>query len=402
MRTMIFATSFVLFCESTSFGQKVGDRIVVTTYGVHLKSDDDVVGTIPQGNILTVKEVGGDSFRVTYSEGTPTMTGWINRRDVMPVEESLEFFEDKLRRNPTASLHNIRGKIWNDKRNNNAALDDFNESIRLDATQAEPWRNRARAWCKLGEIDKALADCNEAIRLDPKDGAAYITRGIVRKKRGDCDKALADYDEAIRLDPKNALAFSNRGMSWDDKGEHNRAIADYTEAIRLDSEYATPYLSRGIAWNEKEDYGKAIADFDKAIQLAPYWSLIYFNRASACFHQGDYDRSITDFAVWLRSSPQDVDALHVLALILAACPHDKCRDGKRAVALATKACQLGDWSEPEVLDTLAAAYAEVGDFDNAVKWQQTALELTSDGNKDRYGRRLNLYKSRKPYRFETK
>ena len=76
------------------------------------------------------------------------------------------------------------------------------------------------------------------------------------------------------------------------------------------------------------------------------------------------------------------------------------RDGKQAVAHATRACELTDWKKPQCLDTLAAAYAAAGDFDRAVEYQQKALSFPDFEKEDGKGGRdrLRLYMQRKPYR----
>ena len=79
----------------------------------------------------------------------------------------------------------------------------------------------------------------------------------------------------------------------------------------------------------------------------------------------------------------------------ATCPVATYRDGAQAVAAATRACELTGWKEPGLLDTLAAAYAESGDFDSAVKWQAKAIELETDAKeKAEFGARLKLYKDK--------
>jgi hypothetical protein len=81
------------------------------------------------------------------------------------------------------------------------------------------------------------------------------------------------------------------------------------------------------------------------------------------------------------------------------CPEAKLRDGKQAVEYATKGCELTRWKDPDLIPVLAAATAETGDYDAAVKWQEKALELVTVGAaKKEFRRRLELYHARRPYR----
>jgi tetratricopeptide (TPR) repeat protein len=85
--------------------------------------------------------------------------------------------------------------------------------------------------------------------------------------------------------------------------------------------------------------------------------------------------------------------------VLATCPDPSLRDGKRAVQLATKACELADWEDANDLENLAAAHAECGRFEEAVKWQAKAVELGKGlQDADEARQRLDLYKAGKPFR----
>ena len=112
-----------------------------------------------------------------------------------------------------------------------------------------------------------------------------------------------------------------------------------------------------------------------------------------------FDKAVADYIEALRLKPNCPDCLNALAWLLATCPEDKCRDGKKAVEFATKGCELADWNGPALLDTLAAASAESGDFATALKWQTRAIELVSDPEfKKECESRLALYRDKKPYR----
>src|SRR5438045_9471226 len=107
MRTTILFSSIVLLWATAALGQEVGDRIIVIADNALLKSPNDIVGSVPKGKILTVREVNGDGYLATYSSGKGTLKGWIKRQDVVPVDKALDVINDSLRRNPTEELQHI-------------------------------------------------------------------------------------------------------------------------------------------------------------------------------------------------------------------------------------------------------------------------------------------------------
>jgi tetratricopeptide (TPR) repeat protein len=238
-------------------------------------------------------------------------------------------------------------------------------SLKLDSgEEMGDWLWIGRVWVKspqIVRIDHALDYYNGWLRREPDTAAAYNDRGIVWMERRQIDKAIDDFTEAIRLEPKEPEYYCNRGDMWCKKREYDKAIKDATDAAALDHRYATPYFVRGLAWAGKKEYDKAIADYAEAMRLDPQSSELYNRRA------------------WLR----------------ATCPDARFRDGAKAVKDATLACELSNSTDPDCFGTLAAAYAEVGDFEKAIKWQNKKGEFTppDQGDLDR----LALYKEGKPF-----
>jgi len=217
-------------------------------------------------------------------------------------------------------------------------------------------------------------------------------------------KAVAAFGEAIRLNPKNANAYAHRGNAYLDQGDYDKAIADYNKAIRLDPNNAEAYKNRGFDYQAKGDYGKAIADYNEAIRLDPNNANAYYNRgAFYSLVRGDYEKAIADYneTIWL--DPKEWHAYNALAWLLGTCIQANFRNGKKAVEYATKACELSEWKRPSSLDMLAAAYAETGDFNQAIKWETKYLETPGLSEKETTNgkSRLALYQARQPYYTEN-
>jgi Tfp pilus assembly protein PilF len=157
------------------------------------------------------------------------------------------------------------------------------------------------------------------------------------------------------------------------------------------------YNNRGIAYGEKGQYDQAISDFNKAIEINPRYVKAYNNRGIIYRLKGQYEQAISDFNKAIEINPMDAQTYNNLAWLFATAKVPRFRNGEKAVVLALKACELSEWKDPGYLDTLAASYARVGDFGNATKWQEKALQILEKGKKAEAQERLNLYRERKPW-----
>lgn len=276
------------------------------------------------------------------------------------------------------------------------------------ALQTNPDRNiasalhayRELAYFDSGQIDNALIDCNAIIRLNPKDAVAYYNRAIVYSTKRNYKLAFRDSDAAIQLNPKYANAYHNRGAFHADIGEFDKAVADFSEAIRFNPRSASTFANRALAYRNIEKSDKAMADYDRVIQIAPKDAEDYSARGSAYFAKDDYQAAASSFRKALQLSPKNHSALGGLAWVRATSPEGALRNGKEAIRMSTRACELSKWSEQDHLQALAAAYAESDDFDKAVKYQTQAINM-----KSAYGplleearERLAFYRDHKPWR----
>ena len=251
--------------------------------------------------------------------------------------------------------------------------------------------------------DEAIAELNEALKFEPNSSRTYCNRGLAWYWMKRYDKALVDYNEALRLDPNDAIAYSNRGAVWDDTEKYDKAIPDCDKAIKLNPRFATPYANRGLAWMKKGEYDKGIADFNQAIKLDPQFAKAYCSRGSTWGRKKDYRKAIRDYRQAVSLDSKDAEVFNHLAWLQATCPDQRYREGKNVVANAFHAVELSGGKWCEGIDTLAAAYAEKGDFAKAREWQTKAIDLATDEKAKQDCRsRLELYKQGKPYRMEPK
>jgi tetratricopeptide (TPR) repeat protein len=243
------------------------------------------------------------------------------------------------------------------------AIADYSEVLRREATNAHAWLYRGAAFARRGEWDKAIADFTAALHLEPENALAYYNRALAYSQKGSIDPALADFKETLRLEPNNVLAHFDRGLLYSRTGAHNLAVADFSQAFQLESDPAI-FQEHGPARGAKEVGASASVDYAKL----------------------------------LLPDPSQATAYNSLAWVWATSPEAGRRDGKKAVAYATKACELAGWKTASFLSTLAAAYAECGQFKEAVACQNRAWDATAPDEKERLRERLRLYQAGKPFR----
>jgi lipoprotein NlpI len=215
---------------------------------------------------------------------------------------------------------------------------------------------------------------------------------------GDYTTSIQDYTQAINLNPKYTDALLERARAYDDKGDHNDAIQDDTALLQIDPSYKMAYNNRGYAYYEINNYPLAIADYNKAIELDPNFAMAFTNRGYAYIDSGNDTQALKDFTLAFQLDPTSSDAWEQAAWILATSPIDSLRDGRKALVYANKAGELSQWKANGAYEVLAAADAETGDYDGAIKAVNQYINTGLTGSDLTYAQQqLAQYRSGNPF-----
>jgi tetratricopeptide (TPR) repeat protein len=270
-----------------------------------------------------------------------------------------------------------------------------------------------------GKYKLALEEYETAIKADPKlaqahAGKAWILATCPDDKFRDGKKAVESAKKACELSEwKNAPCFDALAAGYAETGEFDQAIRWEKRALNsLGSNEAykknrknvlTLYESHKPYRDLKENEGLTLCVSSPLLNTEWY---SYRPELESLFTEedsesnGGYDKALEACDNAIKVNRTDQTAYNKRAWIFATCPEAKYRDGKKAVDSAKKACEFSEWKDPNCLDTLAAAYAEAGDFVEALKWQKKAMEnpeFRKNFSEEGVGR-LKLYQDHKAYR----
>jgi tetratricopeptide (TPR) repeat protein len=247
------------------------------------------------------------------------------------------------------------------------ALEDFKASVKLDPNRWKAIHNRAVSYGVLGLHEDATADFTRVLQLKPNYANAWFNRAEIFLESGRFAEAIHDYGEFLKLKPNDAAAYRQRGRALARSGKPDKAIEDLDQAIELNEQDAISLVERGELHAGRSDWEAADIDFRTAIEVDP------------------------DCAEGYRGA----------AWLMATCPQAKFRNAKIAVELAEQALELAQAVRKHdftYYDTLAAAYANAGQFDDAQRTLHKAIPRAPLADAAAMKRRMALYAAARPFR----
>lgn len=340
------------------------------------------------------------------------------RQAIQTMSESLEQKSDEMQ----TMWHSLRVKVDDMKRDQAQQDAILAEVLRVNGangSEGEPseaatnnggansdaiWDEaEAASLLKQGNVDGAIRDYRDAAKLSPGNAQIHTELGKALTWKRDLDGAIQEFGESVRLEPGVAANYYFRGWCYQGKAQFDRALADYNKTLELDPNYADALMGRADVFYSTQNFQKAIVDYTAYLSAVPKSSLAYMRRAMSYSDLRDYREAIADYEKAVELDPTQLEAYNGLAWLLATTPVDGVRNGDKAVEYGQKALSLADKNRSFFyMDTLAAAYAEAGRFEDAIAMQSKAISLLPkdfDAKESaEIKARLELYKEHKPYR----
>lgn len=268
----------------------------------------------------------------------------------------------------------------------------------LQPEAAWPLVQKGRVYALQEKYDEALQQLEKALGLEPEDVSALLLRASIYHEQDQKEKALADVDKALEIRPGLPQAVRVKAMLLAGDDKLDLAIAELEKLRQTDPQDSISLLQLGMFYTSQEDYPKAIETFTAAVESEPDSWLALRGRADAYLQVGKHAEAIADYEKASQLNPEEAGIFNNLAWVLATSPKDEIRNGTRAIELAKKAAELTDYKAAYILSTLAAAYAETGDFDAAIEWSEKALAAADEDLREPLQKELDSFRQKKPWR----
>ncbi len=282
--------------------------------------------------------------------------------------EAEESYRQTIRMSPNfAKAYLALGQVLAVQQKYPEALEAYAKAMRLDPTDPGLYYRIGAVYAQQGTLDKAAENLRRSLAMNPNLTEAYVALGIVLQKEGRPEEAITQFRTAVKIKPDNAEAWGNLGDTFQGQGKLAEAVDAYTRCVRARPNEAATYSKLGEVLKQQGRVKEAVAQHQQALRIDP------------------------DFA----------PSLNNLAWILATNKDPEIRKPSGAVQFGEKVCQLTGFKDQNCLDTLAAAYAAAGQFDQAVQTAEKALALARAA-RDNAGvqdilQKQKLYQARQAY-----
>ena len=311
-------------------------------------------------------------------------------------DKAMEYATDE----PPLHLH--RGMVYRAQRRFDEAAAEFDAVLAVEPGHVRAREQLAITRHQQGRTAEGIALLEATILDAPSEGSLYRALSDLHMLSGDVMGAQSVLQRMVEVLPEDGLAHKNLGSSLVSSGSVREGIEHLRIATDLVPERPLVWQALARALAASGDEAGAAATWAKLVEVAPKLATAYVQGADLYVRLGRSADAMELLRQAYELMPDNIDILNDLAWRLATLPESEFRDGEQAVMIAEHVNSLKGGESCNELDTLAAAYAEVGRFDDAVSAARRAVMIARQGNQHdlatTIAARLELFEQGRPYR----
>lgn len=293
------------------------------------------------------------------------------------------------------------------------ALEQYDKMIELKPELPHGHVGRARHFMQQEQPAEALKALDTAIEVAPRQPNLLLMRALARRQQKEYAEAMEDIQRVLDLVPGQTAAIRLRAQIFEDQEKYTEALSDLLLLVK-EQPNELPLRGELIGLLIRDNRPRrAIEECTAALELAENHPMLLRLRGGVHISIGQHAEAIRDYDLVLAVKPDDSLVLNNLSWILATSTEDPLRDGKRALELAKRACEVTQFEAPHILSTYAAAFAEVGDWEQALHWAGQAVAKSENRLEkaetevdkklaqeelDHLKKELESYREKKPWR----
>ena len=298
-------------------------------------------------------------------------------------------------------LHISMTKIAMNQKDFNKARYHCSKTLQIDPGQHSAYDRLGSILTELGELDEAITNFQKALQIAPDTGKYYYHLAQVFVLQGKFEEALEYFYRARDLTPHDPGVYGNLGIVFIQLGNLNEAINCFKKTLQLKPDLVQAHYSLAELYIQQKRYTEAIQHYKKLLEFDPNQYLILNRVGRIYFFQGRTELALIQWNKALKLKPDLPEVLSNLAWVKATYPDSRFRNPEESIQLAKRACEITNYEQANALDTLAAAYAATGNFPEALKTDQKALEIANSAGQqilaDAIKKHMELYKQGQPY-----
>jgi protein O-mannosyl-transferase len=223
---------------------------------------------------------------------------WNNRgiyyRESGQNEKALSDFNESIRLAPSANAYNSRGKVYFEMKKYPEAMKDYSAAIKDEPLLAEAYANRAAVFGTTNFVSEAIQDIGKALELEPNNVNALVNRGAAYLATKQYDLSIKDLTRVIELEPNHQNGHLNRSLAYKESGQIEKALADAEKYLSLNPKNLGMWLECALAKRKLNRCAEAMKDYEEALKIDARVAAVYYERAKCQLALGNKSASVAD------------------------------------------------------------------------------------------------------------